>query len=92
MTDPTRSRGLKLELAPSERPGRIAFHAIRWGMLAALAMLTYVLFPVERSLAVLQVGEIAPHQVIAPFQFVVPKTPDEIARETAAMVATLRDR
>ncbi len=90
MTDPTRSRGLKLELAPSERPGKIAFHAIRWGMLLAVAILTYLLFPVARSLAVLQVGEIAPHQVIAPFEFVVPKTADEIAREAAAMVATLR--
>jgi putative nucleotidyltransferase with HDIG domain len=90
MTDPAKSRRLRLELGPSERPGKIAIHVVRWALLAALAMLTYLLFPVVRSVGVLEVGEIAPREVIAPFQFVVPKTADEIARETAAMVGTLR--
>ncbi|UCG84758.1 MAG: HDIG domain-containing protein [Gemmatimonadota bacterium] len=89
MTDPARRR-LRLELAPRERPGKIAFHVVRWSLLVVLAMLTYLLFPVARSLGVLEVGEIAPREVIAPFEFLVPKTADEIASETAAMVATLR--
>jgi putative nucleotidyltransferase with HDIG domain len=90
MTDPTKKSRLRLELAPSERPGRIAFHAVRWGLLIALAMLTYLLFPVARSTPVLAVGEVAPREVIAPFEFLVYKAPDEVEREVAAMVATLR--
>jgi putative nucleotidyltransferase with HDIG domain len=90
MTDPTKKPGLKLELAPSERPGRIAFHAVRWGLLIVLAMLTYLLFPVARSAPVLEMGEVAPREVIAPFQFLVPKPPEDFEREIAAMLATLR--
>ncbi|MEJ2237981.1 MAG: hypothetical protein P8X82_06755, partial [Gemmatimonadales bacterium] len=36
------------------------------------------------------VGEVAAAEVIAPFEFVVPKTQEEIARQTAAVEATLR--
>ncbi|KPJ91416.1 MAG: hypothetical protein AMS18_08730 [Gemmatimonas sp. SG8_17] len=90
MTEDSRKSGLRLELAPSERPGRIAFHMVRWGLLVVLALLTYLLYPVAGGSDVVNVGEVAPAEVIAPFEFLVPKTDEEIARETAALEATLR--
>jgi len=82
---------LDIELAPSRLPRLIRFHAVRWGCLLALAILTYLLFPVAGSVdvPVLESGEISPEEVIAPFDFVVEKTPDEIEREAAALEATI---
>jgi putative nucleotidyltransferase with HDIG domain len=88
MTDQPR-KSLRLELAPSERPGKIAFHAIRWSLLVALALLTYLLFPVARGFEMPAVNEVASRQIIAEFQFDVPKTQDEIDRELVQLEATV---
>ena len=82
---------LNLELAPIRLPRMIAFHAARWACLVGLAVLTYVLFPVAGSVDVpmLEPGEISPMEVIAPFDFVVEKTSEEIEREAAALEATI---
>jgi putative nucleotidyltransferase with HDIG domain len=90
MTEQTKRSVLSFELTRSERPGRIVFHGVRWGLLVALALLTYLLFPVARGFSVVPVGEVATSEVIAPFEFVVPKSQEEIARQTAAVEATLR--
>ena len=93
MSNPTRRTELKFELAPSERPGRIAFHGMRWVLLVGLAALTYLLFPVVRGfvggVVVTDVGDVAPEEVIAPFEFVVMKSAEEMERENAAVDATL---
>ncbi len=90
MTERSSRSVLSFELTRSEKPGRIVLHGVRWALLVALALLTYLLFPVTRGLDVLAVGDVATSEVIAPFEFVVPKAPEEIARQRAAVVATLR--
>ncbi len=69
-----------------------SFHGARWGWLAALALLTYALYPVARSFdtPVLEAGEVSTVEVLAPFAFQVPKSPAEIAREAGALAATVR--
>ncbi|MGD2135236.1 MAG: HDIG domain-containing protein [Gemmatimonadales bacterium] len=83
---------LNLELAPSDLPGRVAFHALRWGLLVALAVLTYVAFPVAGRLGApqLTVNDVAPTEIIAPFAFEVRKPAAEIEREAAQLEATAR--
>ncbi len=90
MTDERRAP-LNLELVPSRLPRLIGFHAVRWACLLGLAILTYLLFPVAGSVDIpmLEPGEISPAEVIAPFDFVVEKTPGEIEREAAALAATI---
>jgi putative nucleotidyltransferase with HDIG domain len=74
---------LNLELMPSRVPEAVAFHALRWGMLAGLALLTYLMYPVVGGLEIpnLQAGEVAQEEIIAPFAFDVPKSAPEIAAE-----------
>ncbi|MBI4421027.1 MAG: HDIG domain-containing protein [Gemmatimonadetes bacterium] len=68
------------------------FHAARWAPVLALAVLTYALYPVARGLdtPVVEPGEVAAAEVLAPFDFVVRKTPQEIARDGEALAATVR--
>jgi putative nucleotidyltransferase with HDIG domain len=76
-----RKSGVNFELEPSERPGRIAGHGARWGLLLALALLTYLLFPVPGGTASYEVGEIAADEVIAPFEFPVYKSAADLQLE-----------
>ena len=91
MSRPSRSP-LNLDIVPSDLPGRVGFHAVRWGLLVVLAILTYVVFPVAGRVNApqLNVGDVAPSEVIAPFEFEVRKTPTEIEREAAQLEATAR--
>ncbi len=90
MNDRARQTSLDLEIKARSASGSLTFHAVRWGLLLALALLTYLLFPVARRFEVVDVGEVAPSEVIAPFQFVVRKSTEEIKREQAAYEATIR--
>jgi putative nucleotidyltransferase with HDIG domain len=76
-------RSLNLELMPSRFPGAVAFHATRWALLAGLALLTYLLFPVAGGFDTtqLEAGDVASQEIIAPFDFIVRKSEAEIARE-----------
>ena len=76
-----RKPGVNFELEPSERPGRIAGHGARWSLLLALAMLTYLLFPVPGGTDSYEIGDIAAVEVIAPFEFPVMKPPGALQRE-----------
>ncbi len=80
-----------LELPVSRLPRLVGFHLNRWAYLVVLAVFTYLLFPVAGSLdvPVFSPGEISPTEVIAPFDFVVKKKPEEIEREVMALVATV---
>jgi putative nucleotidyltransferase with HDIG domain len=85
------SRGsLNLELKPSEVPGTIAYHAVRWGLLLGLAVLTYLLFPVVGGFEapLLVAGDVAQQEVIAPFDIEVRKSDAELAEETAELEAS----
>ncbi len=69
---------------------RIRYHAVRWAPLLATALVTYALFPVPVGVvAPLQaVGQTASRSVIAPFDYVVRKTTEEIAREGESRALT----
>ncbi|MFQ6046740.1 MAG: HD family phosphohydrolase [Gemmatimonadales bacterium] len=84
-------RVLNLELTPSGLPRKVMFHLVRWGLLVALAVLTYVMYPVARSFDVplYEVGQVATHDVIAPDTFSVMKSSEEIEREAEALAATV---
>lgn len=72
--------------------GRSAYHLARWGPLAAVALLTYLLYPVAGGVQVPvpEAGSVARQDVLAPFDFVVRKSPAELQREGDALAATVR--
>lgn len=82
---------LQLELTPSALPRHIAYHAMRWGMLVGLALLTYVFYQVPRGVdvPVLEVGEVATREILAPFAYPVKKSRTEFEREANALAATV---
>ena len=86
-----RSR-LHLEPAASDFWRRAGYHGARWGLLVALALLTYLRYPVARTFdtPLLDVGQVSTVDVVAPFSFRVPKSHAEITREADALAATVR--
>ncbi|MDH3291031.1 MAG: HDIG domain-containing protein [Gemmatimonadota bacterium] len=86
-----RRPSLNLELMPSQLPKRVAFHGLRWGLLAALALLTYAAYPFASGFEspVLQAGDVAKNEVIAPFAFPVLKSPPEMEAEQRAYEASV---
>ncbi len=77
----SRKSGVNFDIELNERPGVIAGHGFRWGLLLALSLLTYLLFPAPGGSDSYEVGEIAAEEVIAPFEFAVLKSPDDLERE-----------
>ena len=69
---------------------RIRYHAVRWVPLLAAALLTYALFPppVGVIAPIQAVGEPAGRTVVAPFDYVVRKSTEEIAREGESRALT----
>jgi hypothetical protein len=63
--------------------GPAAYHGGRVAVALAVAIATYLLFPAAPAVdfPVLEVGAVSPSNVIAPFQFRVPKSETELARE-----------
>lgn len=77
---------LDLAAAEEEPPRRldaIAYHSARVGLLIALAVVTYLLFPNAPAVdsPIFEVGSVATKNVIAPFAFTVRKTDEELTRE-----------
>ena len=69
--------------APRTLGGPVLHHAVRGLVALALAVATYLLFPTAPAIEfpVLEVGTVAPENVIAPFAFRVPKSSEELLRE-----------
>ncbi|HYA52464.1 MAG TPA: hypothetical protein VEG33_14995, partial [Streptosporangiaceae bacterium] len=90
--NPRRPSRVQLEPISGLWAERWTFHGARWGLLAALALITYALFPVARSVdtPVLDVGEVSPVEVLAPYTFPVPRSPGEVAQEAGALAAQVR--
>jgi len=70
----------------SDEPGEmspVAFHGARIAVGVGLAIATFLLFPASPAVdfPVLEVGAVAPENVIAPFEFSVPKSELELTRE-----------
>jgi cyclic-di-AMP phosphodiesterase PgpH len=86
MSGPVRGQ---LELGPSDgesasrRLDGMLYHSTRIGLLLALAIVTYLLFPNAPAVdsPIFEVGSVATKNVIAPFAFAVPKTDAELAQE-----------
>jgi putative nucleotidyltransferase with HDIG domain len=78
--------------APQELPLQFRYHAVRWLPVLVLAVLTFVLYPVAGRFDAppLEAGEVAPRDVVAPFDFLVRKGPAQLAREADALAATAR--
>jgi cyclic-di-AMP phosphodiesterase PgpH len=76
--------------SPLDAPdrSRLTFHAARIGLAAALAVLTFVLFPSSPAIdfPIYEVGSVASDNVIAPFAFRVLKTQTELAAEQGGVV------
>lgn len=75
------------------RPPRNAWlhHGTRGAIALALAAITYAFFPAAPAVdsPVLEVGSVAPDNVIARFAFSVPKSPAELAREQNEIVRSV---
>ena len=74
------------------RTASIRYHGARLGLALALALATYLLFPASPAVnfAPLEVGAVAPDNVIAPFAYRVPKAPTELARERDDLARTVQ--
>src|SRR5215211_5750557 len=79
------------EDAPMTRWGAVRRHAPRVAVALALAGLTYALFPASPAVdfPLLEVGSVAPTNVIAPFAFDVAKVDAELAAERDVAAATV---
>ncbi|MBA2627102.1 MAG: HDIG domain-containing protein [Gemmatimonadales bacterium] len=75
--------GRELQDLPVRGGRGIRLHALRWGLLAAVAALTCLVYPAPRVPAspVYEANEKAARTIIAPIPFIVRKSDDEIARE-----------
>jgi hypothetical protein len=70
----------------------VQYHAVRWGPVLILAVITYLLYPVARVLdaPIVEAGQVSSKEVLAPFEFGVRKSPQEMARDAEALAATVR--
>jgi hypothetical protein len=87
-----RSLVVALEPPPIQLPRRLSYHAGRWAPVLVLAALTFALYPVTGRIdaPLLEPGEVAPRDVVAPFDVEVRKSPGEVAREGRELAATVR--
>lgn len=86
-----RTAELDWELPRSRGRGAVAYHAGRWAFALGLAGLTYAVFPVAGGVSVpmLEVGEVAQEAVLAPFDFAVRRSPEELRSEAEALAASV---
>jgi hypothetical protein len=77
---------------PSERLIAARYHLARWLWVAALALLAQAVFPSGATdlTPLLDIGVRADRQVVAPFDFVVSKSEDELRREVEEVGAAAR--
>ncbi|HXF95376.1 MAG TPA: HDIG domain-containing protein [Gemmatimonadales bacterium] len=72
--------------------GEVRYHAARWVWVAGLAALAYVAFPSSTTdlAPLLEPGAVADRDVVAPFNFVVTKSGQEIQREADELAASVK--
>ena len=77
------------EGSPRERAVR--FHGVRALIALGVAAVTYAVFPASPAVdsPVLEVGSVAPENVIAPFSYTVPKSPQELEKEQNDLAGTV---
>lgn len=74
------------------RRRRLVEHGLRVGLLLALAIVTYLLFPSAPAVEspIFEVGSVATQSVIAPFAFTVRKSDAELARERDELARSVK--
>jgi len=87
-----RSVVVALEPPPIRLPRGLGYHVARWAPVLVLAVLTFALYPVTGRFdaPLLEPGEVASRDVVAPFDLDVPKPAGEVAREAQQLAATVR--
>ena len=75
----------------SPRARALRFHGPRAGIALVVAAVTYLVFPASPAVdsPVLEVGSVAPDNVIAPFAYTVLKSPDELEKERNEVARTV---
>ena len=76
--------------APDARGAAIVYHGARIGLALAVAVATYILFPAAPAVDIpmYEVGSVATDNVIAPFEYTVPKPAAQLTRERDDMART----
>ncbi len=77
---------------PFTTRARVAYHGLRIALLVLLAVVTYLLFPNAPAVdsPIFEVGSVATENVIAPFAFVVPKSPAALAQEREELAQSVK--
>src|SRR6185312_8681317 len=84
-----RTRRVEMKLPPREK---VRYHALRWIWVPALALVAHVAFPSSSAdvAPLLEPGARADKEIIAPFNFVVNKSEDELQREAEELAASAK--
>jgi len=71
---------------------RARFHLVRWALLVGVALAVYLVFPspTTQGAPALEVGQVPEHDVVAPFSYIVTKTPEEYTREGDVLADAVR--
>lgn len=77
--------------AGSPRARALRFHGVRILVALVVAVVTYLVFPASPAVdsPILEVGSVAPDNVIAPFGYTVMKSPEELAKEQNDIVRSV---
>ena len=75
----------------SPRGRALRHHGARALLALGVAAITYLVFPASPAVdsPVLEIGSVAPENVIAPFAYTVPKSPDELQKEQNDVARTV---
>jgi cyclic-di-AMP phosphodiesterase PgpH len=76
----------------SPRARALRFHGVRAVIALGVAAVTYLVFPASPAVdsPILEVGSVAPDNVIAPFGYTVLKSPEELAKEQSDIVRSVQ--
>ena len=76
----------------SSTRARLGYHGLRIALLVSLAVVTYLLFPNAPAIdsPIFEVGSVATENVIAPFAFVVPKSPSALVQERDELAQSVK--
>src|ERR671937_2243772 len=74
------------------RRDKVRYHAIRWAWVPALALVAHLVFPSSAAdvAPLLEPGARSDKEIVAPFNFVVNKSEDELQREAEELAASAK--
>src|SRR5204862_34863 len=80
------------DMMPRERVQKARYHLVRWAWVPALALVVHLAFPTSAAdvAPLLEPGARADKEIVAPFNFVVNKSEDELQREAEELAASAK--